>query len=232
MPCFLPLISSSSRTRSVSSRPGTIWLTRIFAAASSSASVFDSADTDARSTVDRPRFGIGSLTDDDVDTRIAPPPRAFIDGTAARIIRSVLKNSRFVASCHAASSNDSAGPAGGPPALAKSRSTPPSFRSSRRPRSECVAPTGHRPPSPARRAVSARDRRVGDRALVPRRDRHQRPFGASAFATAKPSPRLAPATMATFPFSPRSIDCSSFKTSARRAPTAAASVHSSTRSSA
>ena len=46
---------------------------------------------------------------------MAPPPRAFIDGTTARTIRSVLNSSRFAASCQAASSNDSAGPDGGPP---------------------------------------------------------------------------------------------------------------------
>ena len=63
IPCFLPAISSSCLTRSVSMRPGMIWLTRILSAASSSASVLDSADTDARSTVESPRFGIGSFTE-------------------------------------------------------------------------------------------------------------------------------------------------------------------------
>ena len=77
MPCFFALISSRCRTRSVSMRPGMIWLTRMPVAASSSASVFASADDRARSTVDNPRFGIGSFTDDDVDIRIAPPPRAL-----------------------------------------------------------------------------------------------------------------------------------------------------------
>ena len=124
-PCFLPLISSSCRTRSVSIRPGMIWLTRIFEVASSSASVLASAETDARSTVESPRFGIGSLTDDEVDMRIAPPPRACIDGTAARTMRSALNSSRSAASCQARSSNDSAAPAGGPPELVISRSMPP-----------------------------------------------------------------------------------------------------------
>ncbi len=79
MPCFLPAISSSCRTRSVSIRPGMIWLTRILEGASSIASVFASADTDARNTVDSPRFGIGSLTEAEVDIRMAPPPRACIE---------------------------------------------------------------------------------------------------------------------------------------------------------
>ena len=56
---------------------------------------------------------------------MAPPPRSFIDGTAARTMRSVLNSSRSIASCHAASSNEIAAPAGGPPALVNSRSTPP-----------------------------------------------------------------------------------------------------------
>ena len=82
-------------------------------------------ETDARRTVERPRFWIGSLTDDDVDMRIAPPPRASIHGTADRTIRIVLKSSNSAASCHAASSNDIAWPAGGPPELVISASIPP-----------------------------------------------------------------------------------------------------------
>ena len=39
---------------------------------------------------ERARFGIGSLTDVDVATTMAPPPRAFIDGTASRAIRIAL----------------------------------------------------------------------------------------------------------------------------------------------
>src|SRR3954471_22667483 len=105
-------------------RPGMIWLTRIFEDASSIASVFARADTDARSTVDNPRFGTGSFTDDEVDTRIAPPPRDFMCGTAARTIRMVLNNKRSAASCHARSSNEIASPAGGPPELVMMPSIP------------------------------------------------------------------------------------------------------------
>ena len=83
------------------------------------------AETDARRTVDSPRLGIGSFTEADVDIRIEPPPRAFIDGTTARTMRSALNSSRSTAFCHAASSNDTAAPDGGPPLLVKSRSTPP-----------------------------------------------------------------------------------------------------------
>src|SRR5947199_6164640 len=93
--------------------------------ASSSDSVLASADTDARITLDSARFAIGSLTDEEVLTRIAPPPRACIDGTTSRIVRTALISSRSNAACHAASSNDSDAPAGGPPVLQNSRSTPP-----------------------------------------------------------------------------------------------------------
>ncbi|OFW07367.1 MAG: hypothetical protein A3H96_05175 [Acidobacteria bacterium RIFCSPLOWO2_02_FULL_67_36] len=100
-------------------------MTRIFEGASSSASVLARADTEARNTVDSPRFGMGSLTDADVDIRIAPPPRPCIDGTAARTMRSALNSSRSAASCHARSSKEMAAPAGGPPELVINRSMPP-----------------------------------------------------------------------------------------------------------
>ena len=63
-------------------------------------------------TVDSARFGIGSFTDDDVVTRIEPPPRFCIEGTTARIMRSVLNSNRSIEFCHAASSNESVEPAG------------------------------------------------------------------------------------------------------------------------
>ena len=84
-----------------------------------------SADTAARTTVESPRFGIGSFTEDDVDMRIAPPPRSTMYGTVARTMRSALKSSRSTASCHAWSSNDTAAPAGGPPEFVMSASIPP-----------------------------------------------------------------------------------------------------------
>ena len=52
--------------------------------------------------MDSPRFGIGSLTEAEVDIRMAPPPRACISGTAALTILSALNSSSSAASCHAA----------------------------------------------------------------------------------------------------------------------------------
>ena len=156
-------------------------------AASSSASVFASADTDARSTVDSPRFWIGSFTDDEVDIRIAPPPRATMEGTAARTMRSALNSSRSTAPCHAASSNESAAPAGGPPPLANSRSTPPNVSSvarvqRRMPSADSTSsgvastcsgaePLGRRRRSPPRRATRSRRARPRSRAPAPPRSR-------------------------------------------------------------
>ena len=71
-------------------RPGISVLTRILSAASSTDSVLASDVTPDRSTFDSARFGIGSFTDDEVPTRIAPPPRARIDGTTSRTVRMTL----------------------------------------------------------------------------------------------------------------------------------------------
>ncbi len=92
--------------------------------ASSLASVFAIAPTDDRTTFDSARLAIGSLTADDVDTRIAPPPRDSIDDTASRTSRTALSTSSSNAPRHASSSNDSAAPGGGPPVFTMSRSTP------------------------------------------------------------------------------------------------------------
>ena len=92
-----------------------------------SAKVFDIAATAERTMFESARFGTGSFTADDVDTTIEPPPRAFIDGTARRTMRTALRTSSSNAPCHAASSNESVVPAGGPPAFTNKRSTPPNF---------------------------------------------------------------------------------------------------------
>ena len=194
MPCFLrvDLVELHGRGR-CRGGPGMIWLTRIFDGASSRASVLASADTDARSTVESPRFGIGSLTDEEVETRIAPPPREVIDGTAARIIRSVLNSSRFAASCHAASSNDSDGPAGGPPPLHSSRSTPPNFS---------IVAVAHFWMSRGGLDVHRHRERLAtqpsraaacDRRLVARRDRDDRPFSRERLRDGEAEPLARPA---------------------------------------
>src|SRR5262245_33795915 len=99
----------------------------MWSAASSLASVFDSAATDERTTFESARFATGSFTADDVDTTIAPPPRAFIDGAARRTNRTALSTSSSNAPFQPSSSNDNAGPAGGPPEFTNNRSTPPNF---------------------------------------------------------------------------------------------------------
>ena len=118
-------MSSSSRTRSVSMRPGISWLTRIRSGASSTASVLASAETEARRTLESVRFAIGSLTDEDVAKRIAPPPALRIAGIARRARRIAERTSSSKALCQAASSMSANFPAGGPPELVKSRSSRP-----------------------------------------------------------------------------------------------------------
>src|SRR5688572_14074737 len=180
----------------------------MLSAANSLASVFESAETDERMTLDKARLGIGSLTADDVETTMAPPPRCFIEGAQSRTMRTALRTSNSNAPCHAASSNESTVPAGGPPALTKSRSTPPllatvasnhawmeaaDFTSST---CGCACP----PVSVAIRAAAALIE-SSFRELI----ETTAPSAARPFATAYPSPRLAPATIATFPFKPRSM---------------------------
>ncbi len=142
--------------------------------------------------------------------RIAPPPRAFIEGTTARTIRSGLNRSRLAASCQAVSSKDSAGPAGGPPAFANSRSTPPN-RSIVTLAQCCIASADLTsaavpsvcPPNLAAAAWIAVSLREEMDTIAP--------SSTSACATANPSPRLAPATIATLPFKPKSIRASLVK---------------------
>ena len=136
---------------------------------------------------------------------MAPPPRASIDGTAARTIRSVLKSSRSTASCQAASSNDSAAPDGGPPALAKSRSTPPKRSSVAL--AQRSMPSAERTSSGVASTCPAPSRFAAAQIAASSRDAidTNAPSAASACATAKPRPRLAPATIATFPFNPKSM---------------------------
>src|SRR6476646_9860092 len=99
----------------------------MLSAASSFASVLDSADTDDRTMFESARFGTGSFTVVDEATTIAPPPRDLIDGTARRTIRTALRTSCSNVVFQTSSSNESVSPAGGPPAFAYTRSTPPNF---------------------------------------------------------------------------------------------------------
>src|SRR4029450_1206421 len=99
--------------RRVGVDPGMIVWPQIFCGASSTDSVFASDVTPERSTFDNARLGSGSLTDDEVPIRIAPPPRLVIDGTTSRILRTTLISRSSNAHCHARSSKESAVPAGG-----------------------------------------------------------------------------------------------------------------------
>ena len=209
MPAFFALISSRYVRRSVAIRPGNSELTRIRSGASSTDSVLTSEVTPARITFDSARFGNGSFTVDEVPTRIAPPPRARIDGTTRRTVRITLSSSSSNAFCHAMSSKLSAVPAGGPPVFANSRSTPPN-RSvvaavHRVIASALLKSAGDRQRPAAARRVDRRRRPLDARPRRARRSTTCAPSAASARATAKPSPLLAPPTIATLFVRPRSM---------------------------
>src|SRR5258705_177818 len=108
MPAFWALISSSCCKRSVAMRPGMSVFTRIFCGASSTESVFASDVTADRRTFDSARLGNGSLTDDDVPTRMTPPPRLPIDGATSRTVRTTLISRSSIERCRCRLVEDSA----------------------------------------------------------------------------------------------------------------------------
>src|SRR5438067_10379221 len=68
---------------------------------------------------------IGWIAEIAVMLRMLPPPRAFIDGTASRAIRTTYIRFCSIAFDHAVSSKLSAAPSGGAPSLFTRMSTPP-----------------------------------------------------------------------------------------------------------
>src|SRR5688500_18957662 len=75
--------------RSVMILPGHTVLTRMLWRPSCRASVFMSPATPGRTEFDSSGSGIGCFTDDDWMVRIRPHLRAFIDGSTARMRRTV-----------------------------------------------------------------------------------------------------------------------------------------------
>src|SRR5947207_10334148 len=219
IPAALLLMSSNSRTRPVAMRPGMSWFTLIPCLASSFESVFASAATDARSTLDNARSVMGSRTDDDVNIKILPPQRSIIEGATTRTVRTVLSKISSNAFCQPASSNEFTLPGGGPPEFVTSRSMPPKRSTVFRchvamfsaEQTSATHPIVVPPTSSWTRAeafaMASRSREAIETMA---------PSLARVLATAKPSPRLAPATIATFPFNPKSMTPSAYRTSYAR----------------
>jgi hypothetical protein len=90
MPAFSAAMVSSAIMRSVAMRPGIRVFTRIFSCASSRERLLARLVTPERKTLESRRLPIGSFTEVEVSARIDPPPRARIDGSAARTRRTTL----------------------------------------------------------------------------------------------------------------------------------------------
>ena len=121
--------SSSSSTRSVWIRPGTIMLTVMPSAARSVDSDLDHPTSAERSAFDSPRVGIGWTTPDEPTVTIRPQPAACIPGTTRDAI--CMTRRTIISNCFASTDRSASAirPAGGPPVLAIRMSMPPSFSS-------------------------------------------------------------------------------------------------------
>src|ERR1700682_6830765 len=85
-PSRLALASSKKRIRSVAIRPGKIIFAVIPSRATSRASVLDQPTSDRRSELERPRFGIGATTPEEVLVIILPHERALMLGSTRSVI--------------------------------------------------------------------------------------------------------------------------------------------------
>src|SRR5260370_873452 len=85
-PSRLALASSRKRIRSVAMRPGRMIFAVIPSRATSRASVLDQPTSERRSELERPRFGIGATTPEEVLVIILPHARAFILGSTRSVI--------------------------------------------------------------------------------------------------------------------------------------------------
>ena len=200
-PCASARPLSRVRTRSVSKRPGARLLTRILGP-SSRASTLAIAATPGRRTFDVSRFGIGWRTDDDVMKRTEPSPSIL--GVSARRMRIGPPISSSNDCAHWSSVMPSTSPGGGPPALMRMPSKPPSLSStalesvSTAPGLEMSTAT-YEALGPILAAAFCRDASSRDISKT------EAPSSASTCAMALPSPRLPPPMRKRFPFRPRSI---------------------------
>ena len=125
MPVRSARTPSSQRTRSVSILPGAIRFTVMPFGPSSSASVLTSPWMPGRKTFENPRPGSAVLIEEDAIVTMRPWFEASRCGTAARAPRATDSSTDSKAFCHASSSNESRGPAGGPPVFVTRMSSPP-----------------------------------------------------------------------------------------------------------
>src|SRR4030081_2214606 len=85
-PSRLALASSRKRIRSVAMRLGRMMFALIPSRAISRASVLDQPTSERRRAVERPRFGIGATTPEEVLVIILPHARAFMFGNTRSVM--------------------------------------------------------------------------------------------------------------------------------------------------
>src|SRR4030081_1810355 len=116
-PSRLALASSRKRIRSVAMRPGRMIFAVIPSRATSRASVLDQPTRDRRRELERPRFGIGATTPEEVLVIILPHARAFMLGSTRSVM--AMTESTMAAKCMLQSlgSWPAAGVGGGAPGV-------------------------------------------------------------------------------------------------------------------
>src|SRR5262245_44316390 len=103
--------------RSVAMRPGSTMLLVTLSLPTSFASVLDQPTSDSRSAFERPRFGIGATTPDDVLVIIRPYLRLFMPGSTRSVIATTDRTMLSKCLRQSAGSCPLAGVGGGPPVL-------------------------------------------------------------------------------------------------------------------
>ena len=96
--------------------------------ATSLASVFCQPTSAGRMALEMARFGIGSITPDEITEMIRPHPRSIMPGSARSARRTRPTNMPSNEARHCSDETPMAEPGGGPPELSTSTSTPPTSR--------------------------------------------------------------------------------------------------------
>src|SRR6478752_1123123 len=197
-----PDSASSSRTRSVSIRDGRTPTTRTPRGPSSSASDLAKPARPGRSPLEIVRPAIGSCTDPDSTKPMTPPSPSA--SAAVRARRTAPRKTDSNADCHWSSVLSARKPGAGPPTLIRMPSSLPkrSFAASTSRRA--ASGSALSAPSPTASAPSSAAASTASFSSRPEMTTFA-PSAARARAVALPSPRVAPVTMYTRSFSPRSM---------------------------
>src|ERR1700736_894231 len=121
----LALVSSRKWIRSVAMRPGRMMFAVIPSRATSRASVLDQPTSERRRELERPRFGMGATTPEEVLVIILPQARDFMLGSTRSVI--AMTESTMAVKCllQRLGSWPATGVGGGPPVIFTNTSTGP-----------------------------------------------------------------------------------------------------------